>query len=171
MSDLSCTTSINYDSILNYCDFNEVNSFSYEQLFQTMRQLRLPYTDAEELFRRMVFNVLARNCDDHTKNFAFLLKQGGDWQLAPAYDICHAYRPDSQWVSQHALSINDKRKDIDANDFLKIAKAMSIKNFKKIMGRIDQVVSKWESFADTTQVDVSKKVAIKNTLIHLKDIS
>jgi serine/threonine-protein kinase HipA len=156
---------------IKHFDFNEVNSFSYEQLFQTMRELRLPYTDAEELFKRMVFNVLARNCDDHTKNFAFLLKQGGDWQLAPAYDICHAYRPDSQWVSQHALSINGKRKDIDVNDFLTVAKAMNIKNFQKIMGQIDQAVSKWELFADTTQVDVSKKETIKNTLIHIKDIS
>jgi serine/threonine-protein kinase HipA len=156
---------------IKHYDFNEVDSFSYEQLFQTMRELRLPYTDAEELFRRMVFNVLARNCDDHTKNFAFLLKQGGDWQLAPAYDICHAYRPDSQWVSQHALSINGKRKDIDANDFFKVAKAMNIKNFKKIMGQIDQAVSKWESFADITMVDVSKKAAIRNTIIRLRDIS
>jgi serine/threonine-protein kinase HipA len=81
----------------------------YEQLFQTMRELKLPYPDAEQMFRRMVFNVLARNCDDHTKNFAFRLKKDGKWELAPAYDVCHAYQPKHKWVSQHALTINGKR--------------------------------------------------------------
>lgn len=156
---------------IKHFDFNEVNSYSYEQLFQTMRELRLPYTAAEELFRRMVFNVLARNCDDHTKNFAFLLKQGGNWELAPAYDICHAYRPDSIWVSQHALSINGKRKGILAKDFLVVAKSMNIKNPKKIIDQVAIAVSNWETFSDIAQVDADKKENIKSTLIKLKDIS
>jgi serine/threonine-protein kinase HipA len=92
---------------IKHFDFNLVNSFSYEQLFQTMRELKLSYQDMEQMFRRMVFNVISRNCDDHTKNFAFRLKKDQKWNLAPAYDICHAYRPGSEWVSQHALSIND----------------------------------------------------------------
>ena len=150
---------------IKHFDFNEVNSFSYEQLFQTMRELRLPYTDAEELFRRMVFNVLARNCDDHTKNFAFLLKQGGNWELAPAYDICHAYRPDSIWVSQHALSINGKRKDIEKEDVLEVAKAMNIKNAKKVIEQVNEAVSKWSHFAKEVNVDPTKIKAIQNTLI------
>ena len=77
---------------MQHYDYNAVRSYSYEQLFQTMRILRLPYPEAEQMCRRMVFNVIARNCDDHTKNFAFRLKEGGNWELAPAYDICHAYR-------------------------------------------------------------------------------
>lgn len=152
---------------IKHFDFNEVNSFSYEQLFQTMRELRLPYTDAEELFRRMVFNVLARNCDDHTKNFAFLLKQGGNWELAPAYDICHAYRPDSIWVSQHALSINGKRKGIEKEDVLEVAKAMNIKNAKKVIEQVNEAVSKWSHFAKEVNVDPTKIKAIQNTLITL----
>ena len=155
---------------LKHYDFNEVNSFSYEQLFQTMRELRLPYSDAEELYRRMVFNVLARNCDDHTKNFSFLLKKGENWQLAPAYDICHAYRPDSQWVSQHALSINGKRKNIKLDDLLSIAKAMHIKRAKKILEQVDEAVATWESKAKETHVHTSKMKTIKASLIHLKDI-
>lgn len=88
---------------LKHFDFNFVNSFSYEQLFQTMRELKLDYRDMEQMFRRMVFNVIARNCDDHTKNFSFRLKKDSQWELAPAYDICHAYRPGSEWVSQTCL--------------------------------------------------------------------
>ena len=126
---------------LKHYDFNEVNSFSYEQLFQTMRELRLPYTAAVELFRRMVFNVLAKNCDDHTKNFSFLLKKDGEWELAPAYDICYAYRPDSIWVSQHALSINGKRKHITTADFMAVAKAMNIKNPRKILAEVQVQLS------------------------------
>lgn len=156
---------------IKHFDFNEVNSFSYEQLFQTMRELRLPYTAAEELFRRMVFNVMARNCDDHTKNFAFLLKQGESWELAPAYDICHAYRPDSIWVSQHALSINGKRKNILVDDFLIVSKSMNIKNARKIIDQVAIAVGSWETFADIAKVDVDKKKTIKKTLIKLKDIS
>lgn len=91
-----------------------------------MRSLLLPYIDAQ-LYRRMVFNVIARNCDDHTKNFAFMMDKTGQWRLAPAFDISHAYRPDSTWVNQHALSINGKRKDITRPDLLTVAKKMNIK--------------------------------------------
>ena len=156
---------------IKHYDFNEVTSFSYEQLFQTMRELRLPYTDAEELYRRMVFNVLARNCDDHTKNFAFLLKQGGVWELAPAYDICYAYRPGSKWVSQHALSVNGKRQNITVQDFLTLAKSMNIKNAKTIIQQVDHAISKWESYAKDVHVDAEKRKGIKSTLIQVKDIS
>lgn len=153
---------------MKHYDFNEVNSFSYEQLFQTLRELRLPYTDAEELYRRMAFNVLARNCDDHTKNFSFILKKGGNWELAPAYDICHAYRPDSQWVSQHALSINGKRKNIQFSDFITISKSMNIKNAKRILQEVDQAVSQWESFANEVHVDPVIRKRIKKSLLPLK---
>lgn len=156
---------------MKHFDFNEVNSYSYEQLFQCMRELRLPYNDAVELYRRMVFNVLARNCDDHTKNFAFLLKQGGNWELAPAYDVCHAYRPDSLWVSQHALSINGKRKGILAKDFYEVAKSMNIKDAKKIVDQVGSAVTNWEIFATSSRVDSAKMKMIKNTLIHLEDIA
>jgi len=152
---------------IKHFDYNEVNSFSYEQLFQTMRELRLSYQEAEEMFRRMVFNVLSRNCDDHTKNCSFRLKQNGTWELAPAYDICHAYKPDSIWVSQHALSINGKRKNITLDDFLTIGKSMNIKNAKDIIMQVGETVSEWDKFAKQAGVDAAKKMAIKETLIKL----
>ena len=152
---------------MQHYDYNEVTSFSYEQLFQTMRILRLPFPEAEQQFRRMVFNVLARNCDDHTKNFAFRLKQGGSWELTPAYDICHAYRPGSRWVSQHALSANGKRTGIDKKDFLIIAKAMNIKKGAQILEEVNEVVKQWPHFANEVGVEKKLKGAISKTLIHI----
>jgi serine/threonine-protein kinase HipA len=138
---------------MQHYNFNQITSFSYEQLFQTMRLLKLPYPEAEQLFRRMAFNVIARNCDDHTKNFAFRLKQNQTWELAPAYDICYAYRPDSDWVSQHNLSINGKRKDITKEDLLSVAKSMNIKKANSIIQQINDTVNKWTEFAEKTKVE------------------
>lgn len=152
---------------LQHFDFNNITSYSYEQLFQTMRILRLTYPEAEQMFRRMVFNVVARNCDDHTKNFSFRLKKDSEWELAPAYDLCHAYRPDSTWVSQHALSINGKRKGITRNDLLAVAKSMNIKKADKIISEISAVVSKWKDFANEVNVQPKLRDAIQKTLVAL----
>jgi len=152
---------------LQHFDFNNVSSYSYEQLFQTMRQLRLSYAEAEQLYCRMVFNVLARNCDDHTKNFAFLMDQDGEWSLSPAYDICHAYRPDSVWVSQHCLSINGKRKDFVKDDFMTIAKQNSIRNPQGIIQEVQAVVSKWMDYANKYKVSAKLAEAIAATLVKL----
>lgn len=152
---------------LRHLDFNEVHLFSYEELFETMRMLGLSYASAQELFRRMVFNVLAKNCDDHTKNFAFIMDQNGQWGLAPAYDICHAYRPGSEWVSQHALSINGKRKDITRQDLLLVAKNMNIKNPAKIIDNVSSVVSQWKTYANAVQVDELLRDSIDKTLLIL----
>jgi serine/threonine-protein kinase HipA len=155
---------------LQHFDYNLVNSFSYEQLFQCMRELHLTYEHAEQMFRRMVFNVLARNCDDHTKNFSFILKKGGSWHLAPAYDICHAYRPESDWVSQHALSINGKRKDITRKDLLEIGASIRCKKAYEIIGEIQDTVNQWQKFAK--EVDVAPKLrdSIGRTLIDVSKL-
>lgn len=153
---------------LKHFDYNEVTSFSYEQLFQTMRELKLSYPETEQMFRRMVFNMLARNCDDHTKNFSFRLKKGGKWELAPAYDICHAYRPGSEWVSQHALSMNGKRKNITKEDLLMVSQSMNIKKAAKIIEEINEGVSQWEAFANEAGVFPELKDSIAKTLINLK---
>jgi serine/threonine-protein kinase HipA len=152
---------------MKHFDFNLVNNFSYEQLFQCMRELKLSYADAEQMFRRMVFNVIARNCDDHTKNFAFLMKQGGGWELAPAYDVCHAYRPDSEWVSQHALSVNGKRKDITKADLLVIGESIRCKNAAEIVDEINEVVQQWSIYAADVDVHPKLKSAIGQTLLDL----
>ena len=150
---------------MQHFDFNNVNSYSYEQLFQTMRLLRLPYPQAEQMFRRMVFNVMARNCDDHTKNFAFRLRKGQNWELTPAYDMCHAFRPGSEWVSQHALSINGKRNAITKEDLVTVAKLMNIKKAREIIQQTSEVIKNWTSFAEETKIEVKLKEAIKTTLI------
>ena len=153
---------------LKHFDYNLVNSFSYEQLFQCMRELKLTYADAEQMFRRMVFNVIARNCDDHTKNFSFLLKQGGKWELSPAYDLCHAYRPGSEWVSQHALSLNGKRKEITKADLLVIGESIRCKKASEIIDEIDDTVNQWEIFADDVNVKTNLRDKIAKTLLNLK---
>jgi serine/threonine-protein kinase HipA len=153
---------------INHFDFNLVNSFSYEQLFQTMRELRLSYRDAEQMFRRMVFNVLARNCDDHTKNFSFRLKKDGIWELAPAYDLCHAYKPDSRWVSQHALSIQGKRTDFNKNDLLEVGESIKCKKAASIIDEIGAIVSRWKSFADEVEVALTLRDEIEKTLVHFR---
>lgn len=150
---------------IQHYDFNQISSYSYEQLFQTMRQLRLSYAEAEQMYRRMLFNVFARNCDDHTKNFAFLMEPDGQWKLAPAYDVCHAYRPESDWVSQHNLSINDKRKGFTKDDLLIIAKQNSIRNPEGIIAEILDTVNKWLEYAQAYKVEAPLARAIDCTLI------
>jgi serine/threonine-protein kinase HipA len=154
---------------MRHYDFNEVNSFSYEQLFETMRLLGLPYPEAEQLFRRMVFNVISRNCDDHTKNVAFTMDKNGLWKLSPAFDVCYSYRPDSTWVSQQSLSVNGKRQNINRDDFLSVAKQMNIKNAAKIVIHVNEIVNNWSNYAEETKVNSTLRDAIAKTLINLND--
>ena len=152
---------------MKHFDYNQITSFSYEQLFQTMRELKLTYSDAEQLFRRMVFNVVARNCDDHTKNFAFRLKKDGTWELAPAYDICHAYQPKHQWVSQHVLSVNGKRTNITRDDLLVVGKSIKNKKAAETIDKISDTLSKWKTFANEVKVLPKLRDEINATLISL----
>jgi serine/threonine-protein kinase HipA len=149
---------------MKHFDYNQITSFSYEQLFQTMRELKLTYAEAEQMYRRMVFNVIARNCDDHTKNFSFLLKKDARWQLAPAYDLCYAYRPGSEWVSQHALSINGKRANITRDDLLVVGKSIRNKKSEEIIDEINEKVHQWNRYAQEAGVSKEKKETISKTL-------
>jgi serine/threonine-protein kinase HipA len=97
---------------LCHFDFNIPGAYSYEQAFQASRQMKLAYSDAEQLFIRMVFNVISRNMDDHTKNISFLMDNKGNWSLAPAYDLSYAYNPASKWLRMHQMSINGKREEM-----------------------------------------------------------
>lgn len=151
---------------LQHYDFNEVGLYSYEQLFETMRLLGLPYSDAQQLFMRMVFNVMARNCDDHTKNFAFLMDKSGVWRLSPAFDVCHAYRPNSPWVSQHALSIEGKRTDFEIKDFISIADKMNIKKPMQLIEQVRAAVADWQKFANEVEVEKELVRAIEKTLLY-----
>lgn len=144
--------------------FDRDKRYSYEQLFQVMRRLYLPYPDMEEMYRRMVFNVVARNHDDHTKNHSFMMTEDGKWSLAPAYDLCYAYSPSGKWTSQHQLSLNGKRDNITRNDLLAVGKKMSINNCENIIDQVVDVLADWEVYAK--EVDVKKEYAeqIKDAL-------
>lgn len=154
---------------INHFDYNNIFAYSYEQVFQTMRMLKLTYPEAEQMFRRMVFNVLATNCDDHTKNFAFRLKKDGKWELAPAYDVCYSYDATNVWVNQQTLSVNGKHKDIDKGDLLTIAKANNIRKSEKIINEINTVVKNWSDFATKVKVSDFRHKDIKSNL-HVLDI-
>lgn len=150
---------------IQHYDYANITSYSYEQVFQTMRELRLTYAEAEQMFKRMIFNVIARNCDDHTKNFAFLMDKTGKWKLSPAYDICFAYRPGSVWVSQHNLSINGKRKDFTRQDLLQVADQNSIRYPDKLINDCIALVKTWPEYSKKYQVDTEKMTAIDKLLI------
>lgn len=149
---------------MKHFDFNMVDSFSYEQLFQTMRELKLDHPAVEQMFRRMVFNVMAQNCDDHTKNVSFMLKQGGKWELSPAYDICYAFDPESRWVTQHSLSVNGKRRNITKEDLLTVEKTVKTKKANSIIDEINATVSHWKEFADEVDVLPELRDKIDRTL-------
>lgn len=146
-----------------HMDFNNPLMYAYEDAFAVMRILRLPYTDAEQLYKRMVFNVLARNLDDHTKNISFLMNRAGQWKLAPAYDVTYAYNPDSRWVFQHQLSINGKRSNITRSDFADVARNMNIKKHTDIVSNIANVVNNWQKYASIAGVPNNQAAAIFNT--------
>lgn len=147
---------------IQHFDYNDMHGYSYEQVFQTMRQLKLKYPEAEQMFRRMVFNVLATNYDDHTKNFSFILKKDGQWGLSPAYDVCYSYNPTNQWLLQQTLSINGKRNNITQSDLMTIAKANNIKKGETIITEINNVVKNWGDFAGSAKVRDDKINEIKS---------
>lgn len=146
-------------------DYKMLRAYSYEQVFQVMRQMRLPYSQAEEMFRRMVFNVVARNQDDHTKNISFLMDKSGKWQLSPAYDISWSYNPEGKWTSQHQMSINNKWTDITKDDLLAVASAMNIKKPREIIEKAIDVASRWPDYATPLGIPKETIQAINSTLI------
>lgn len=151
-----------------HLDYNNPLAYAYEDAFEVMRLLRLPYSDAEQLFRRMVFNVLARNQDDHTKNISFLMNKNGNWKLAPAYDVTYAYNPENRWVFQHQMAVNGKRQDISNSDFAAVAKQMNIKKHQVIVDEIHASIQQWRGFAAEAGVPGVQAEAISQTfLIHL----
>jgi len=134
---------------LAHVDYTKPVAFSYAALFGIARQLRLSAVEAEQLYKRMTFNIIARNHDDHSKNFAFMLKKD-KWSLAPAYDLAYSYKPGSKWVNSHWMSLNGKRDKFTRSDFYSLEKLSPIFNKKKIDDIIDSTiehVSTWRQLA------------------------
>ncbi|EPT2692006.1 type II toxin-antitoxin system HipA family toxin [Vibrio vulnificus] len=139
---------------LAHIDYKEPGSFSYAELFGIARQLKLSAVDAEQLFKRMTFNIIARNHDDHSKNFAFMLKKDR-WSLAPAYDLAYSYKPGSKWVNNHWMSLNGKRDNFTRSDFYSLEKLSPIFSKRKIDDIIDTTiehVSTWRQLAEEWDV-------------------
>ena len=117
-----------------------------------MRAMRLSYSEAKEMFRRMVFNVVVRNQDDHTKNISFLMEEDGKWHLSPAYDMGYAYNPDGGWTATHQMSINGKFDSITRQDLLSFALQKNIKDAADIIDGICDAVSHWSIIAKECEV-------------------
>lgn len=142
---------------MDHLDFNQRATHAYAQLFMTIARLKLGDAALDQAFRRMAFNVMARNCDDHTKNFAFRLKQGAKWELAPAYDMTHAYNPKGEWTYQHLMSVNGKFKDITRDDLLVEADRFGVSGPKDILDAVRAALEKWHQFA--VQAELSDSAA------------
>ncbi|EJO9869038.1 type II toxin-antitoxin system HipA family toxin [Vibrio vulnificus] len=156
---------------LAHIDYKKPGSFSYAELFGIARQLKLSAVDAEQLFKRMTFNIIARNHDDHSKNFAFMLKQDrlkkDKWTLAPAYDLAYSYKPGSKWVNSHWMSLNGKRDNFTRSDFYSLEKLSPIFNKRKIDDIIDTTiehVSTWRQLAEEWDVPKTLIDEIQNNL-------
>lgn len=149
-----------------HLDFNQRATHSYEQMFQAIIALNLPDEDLYEAYRRMVFNVLARNCDDHTKNTSFILKKGQAWRLAPAYDVTFAHNPSGGWTSQHLMSVNGRFRDFSKDDLLAVSDPYSIGPAKRIFDQVRSAISRWPEFADQAGLPTVKAQEIQS--MHLR---
>jgi serine/threonine-protein kinase HipA len=132
---------------LSHLDFKQRGTHAYAQLFMAVSQLGLGDDAITQVFRRMAFNVMARNCDDHTKNFSFILKEGGSWELAPAYDITNAYNPKGEWTHQHLMSVNGKFKDITRTDLLEEADRFGVRRANDQIAQVRAAVENWVTCA------------------------
>ena len=133
---------------LSHLDFKQRATHAYAQLFMAIAQLALGDEVTAEIFRRMAFNVMARNCDDHTKNFGFVLKQGRGWELAPAYDVTHAYNPKGEWTYQHLMSVNGKFEEITREDLLVEADRFGVRRAKDLLADVRGALENWTAYAN-----------------------
>lgn len=146
---------------LAHYDFNAAGEYGYEQALAVIQQLNLGYPTMQEMFRRMAFNVVARNQDDHTRNIAFLMDRDGLWRLSPAFDVIWAHNPTGEWTNRHQMSVNGKRDRFTKPDILAVAKQFGIKGATEILARVIDAVARWREFADEARVpgDLRKQIA------------
>ncbi len=143
-----------------HLDFNLTGTHSYDQYLQTVAALGLGPDALHQAYRRMVFNVMAVNHDDHTKNFAFLRRRGGGWELAPAYDVTHAYHPRSKWTSRHLMSVNGRFDGITIADLHAVGERNGVPAFKRCVREVRAAVQRWPEFAEAAEVGAAATAAI-----------
>ena len=151
---------------LAHYDFNMAGAYAYEQALLVIRQLGLPMRVIEEQFRRMVFNIVARNHDDHVKNIAFLMDKSGNWSLSPAFDMTYSFNPAGAWTASHQMTMNGKQDDFTMDDFRSCAQAASMKRGRAeaIVGEVREVVSRWMTYAGEAGVPGAWQENIQRTL-------
>ena len=147
---------------LAHYDYNQPGAYSCEQALQVIRQLDLPMAAVEEQFRRMLFNVVARNQDDHVKNIAFLMNPQGQWSLAPAFDVSYSYNPKGVWTAQHQMTLNGKRDGFTLADFRACAKSAMLKRGrdKAMLDEVRDAVRRWPAFAKQAGVSATQRKQI-----------
>lgn len=138
-------------------DFNMAGAYSYEQAFEVMRKLRLSKAEAAQQYRRMLFNILGRNQDDHTKNISFLMGADGTWKLSPAYDVTYSHNPAGQWTNQHQMSVSGKRDNFTREELIDIGKSISLSRPEEILSEVSAAVGNWMGFAK--EAGISKQVS------------
>jgi serine/threonine-protein kinase HipA len=144
-----------------HLDYRQKATHDVSQLFLTMDRLQLGYLAKEEAFRRAAFNVMAANCDDHTKNASFLLRQGSAWELAPAYDVMYAYNPRGEWTHQHLMSVNGKFTDIVRHDLLAVADRFGIGTAPRVLKDVNAAVKSWPLRAKQAKVSPRETTRIR----------
>lgn len=153
---------------LAHFDFNDPGAYSYEQAFLAIRQMELPMAALEEQFRRMLFNIVARNQDDHVKNIAFLMDQHGHWTLAPAFDVTYSYNPSGAWTARHQMTLNGKRDDFVMGDIREGARSAGLKRGRAdaILEQVRAAVIRWPEFAARAKLagEVSDKIRTAHRL-------
>jgi serine/threonine-protein kinase HipA len=151
---------------LAHFDFNAAGAYSYEQAFDVIKRLELSMSAREQQFRRMVFNVVARNQDDHVKNIAFLMDKAGAWSLSPAFDVTYAYNPTGLWTRHHQMTINGKNDDFTRDDFKTVAQVAGLKrgSSEAILTEVMEIVQAWPRYAKTAGVLASQREQIMRTL-------
>ena len=151
---------------LAHYDFNQAGAYGYEQALQVIRRLGLPMSAIEEQFRRMVFNIVARNQDDHVKNIAFLMDRSGNWSLSPAFDMTYSYQPEGKWTSSHQMTMNGKRSGFTRDDFKACAKSASMKRGRAetIIQEVRNVVVQWRNYAEESRVNPQQRDKIEAAL-------
>ena len=150
-------------------DYKIPKASSYETLFMLMKRLQLPYNQFEQQYRRMLFNVLARNHDDHVKNFAFLMNKDGKWQISPAYDLCFSYKPGGTWTNEHQSSINEKYDNFTKEDLIEFARKFGIKKANRILEEVITAVNQWPEIAAGVEIP-KEKIGYISKYLRIKEL-
>lgn len=152
---------------LAHFDYKQAGAYSYQQAAEVAQRLGIGQNEIDELFRRMVFNVIARNQDDHVKNISFLMDKKGTWSLSPAYDVTFAFNPSGERTSRHQMMVHGKRDDITFDDLLETAKQMNLKasRAKEIVAQVRSAVGAWRKYAEEAGLDEERSEAIAKEFV------